>query len=69
MSKPDEIAGSSQEEPTNLKANPAYLSVSNTPQFTMSADAVYSTVDEATRQNVLPHNPAYFGLEMSVASF
>ena len=66
-SKTDEIAGNSQEEKINLKANPAYLSVSNTPQFTMSADIVYSTIDEANGENVLPHSPAYFVLEKSVA--
>ena len=65
LSEADEIAGDSQEEPTNLKANLAYLFVSTTPQFTMSADAVhvYSTVKEADRQNIPSHNPPYFGLE------
>ena len=64
-----EVVGNRQEEPINLKANPAYLSVSNTPQLTMSADAVYSTIDEVNDENVLPHNHDYFVLEKSVASF
>ena len=68
-SEADEIAGNSQEEPINLKANPAYLSVSNTPLITRSTDAVYSTIDEANDENVLPHSPAYFVLEKSVAPF
>ena len=68
-SEDDEISGDRQEEPTNLKDNPAYLSVSNTPQFTMSADAVYSTVDESDLQTIPRHNSANFSLEMSVASF
>ena len=66
-SEADEIAGNSQHEPINLKANPAYLSVSTIPQFTMSSDAVYSTIDEANGENVLPHNHAYSVLEKSVA--
>ena len=66
-SEADEIAGDSQ-EPTNLKANPAYLSASTTQQSTMSEDGVYSTINEGNRQNVLCHNPAYFGLKKSVAS-
>ena len=53
-------------EPTNLQANPAYLSVINTQPFTMSADPVYSTIDEDSRQNVLQHKPTYFGLKQSV---
>ena len=64
----DEIARGSQEEPENLKDNPANLFVSNTPQFAMSADAVYSTIDEGNGQNVLSHNPVHFSLEKSVAS-
>ena len=65
-SEADKIAEDPQ-EPTNLQANPAYLPVSSTQPFTMSADVVYSTVNEDNRQNVLQHNPAYFGLEKSVA--
>ena len=68
-SKADEIAGDSQEEPTDLKDNPAYLSVSTMPQFTMSADAVYSTVDEANLQNIPHDNSANLSLKMSVRSF
>ena len=66
-SEADKIARDSQ-EPTNLQANPAYLSVNNTQQFTTSEDAVYSTIDEDRRQNVLQHKPAFFGLKKSVAS-
>ena len=65
-SEADKIAGESQEEPTDLKDNPAYFSVSTTPRYTMSADAVYSTVDETKGQTALSHNPACFSLEMSV---
>ena len=67
LSEADKIAGDSQ-EPTNLQANPAYLSTSTTQQSTISEDGVYSTIDERNRQNVLHHNPAYFGLKKSVAS-
>ena len=63
----DTIAEDSQ-EPTNLKANPAYSSASTTQQFTMSADVVYSTIEEGSHQNVLQHNPAYISLKKSVAS-
>ena len=66
-SEADEIAGDSQ-EPTNIKANPAYLSASTTQQSTMSADVVYSTIDEDNHQIVLQYNPAYFSLKKSVAS-
>ena len=62
----DKIARDSQ-EPTNLQANPAYLSASTTQQSTMSEDGVYSTINEGNRQNVIRHNPPYFGLKKSVA--
>ena len=66
---PAYVSRNSQEEPTDLKDNPAYLSVSTMPQFTMSADAVYSTVDEANLQNIPHDNSANFSLKMSVPSF
>ena len=65
-SEADEIAWD-QQEATNLQANPAYLSVSDTQSFTMTEDAVYSTIDEDDCQNILQHNPTYFGLKKSVA--
>ena len=56
------------QQPANLKANPAYCSVKNSQQFTMSTDAVYSTIDEGNYQNILRRNPADFSLKKSVAS-
>ena len=55
------IASNSQ-QPTNLKDNPAHLSVNNTQQqmLMMSADLKYSTVDEDNQRTVLHNNPAYF---------
>ena len=61
------ITGDGQ-HPANLVANPAYLSVRNSQQFTMSADPIYSTVDEDNYQNTLRDNPANFSLKKSVAS-
>ena len=56
------------QQPTNLKANPAYFSIKNSQQFTMSEDVVYSTIDEDGHQNILRDNPASFSLIKSVAS-
>ena len=62
----DKIDGDRQ-EPTIVQANPAHLSVINTQPFTMSADAVYSTIDEDDHQNILRDNLASSDLEKSVA--
>ena len=67
LSEADTITGDDQ-QPTNLEANPAYLSVKNSQQFTMSADAVYSTIDEDNHQSNLRGNPADFSLKKSVSS-
>ena len=63
------FAGDGQ-QPTILKDDPVYSTVSDTQQqqiFTMSADQAYGTVDKDNQQNVLQDNPTHFSLKRSVA--